>query len=388
MEMESHEEKLYNMIKSSKMDSAKDQAKVAAKNIMERKRMEGIGGGSSGSALEGGSSMGANDDYERDQAVRALEQQHMKAQAASAASHHAPVKGMDILVKTDAKNKNLYDALVKEEKLAPIIAKSSTSSRTEGESASSGVVAHPIMLQAVEKITAQLTRDGDVTNVEVKGNLTLTATDDDVASCAIQLSLDTTPANPFTTNTHPKVNKPLYDKNQVLMMKDTNKCFPSGRPVGILRWSNSQSSADFIPITITCWPEEESKNRMLVTIEYSATTKFQLHDVKIRIPIHSTPEIKAADGRYKHNKNNNELIWEIDMIDGSNSSGDLEFSITEKDPDSFFPITVSFSSQQMYYNVDVVGVKNIPPGADIGGASNNIMYGYTKGMLTEEYTIE
>jgi coatomer subunit delta len=51
LEMESHEEKLHNMIKVSKMESAKDQAKDAAKVIRERQReaqklglsMQGIG---------------------------------------------------------------------------------------------------------------------------------------------------------------------------------------------------------------------------------------------------------------------------------------------------------------------------------------------------------
>ena len=43
--MESHEEKLHNMIKISKMESARDQAKDAAKLIGERKtkQMQGIG---------------------------------------------------------------------------------------------------------------------------------------------------------------------------------------------------------------------------------------------------------------------------------------------------------------------------------------------------------
>jgi hypothetical protein len=56
MEMESHEEKLHNMIKISKMESARDQARDAARTIKERQRdqarlglgssMTGIGGGS------------------------------------------------------------------------------------------------------------------------------------------------------------------------------------------------------------------------------------------------------------------------------------------------------------------------------------------------------
>ena len=42
MEMESHEEKLHNMIKISKMETAKDAAKDAARSIREKKN-QGIG---------------------------------------------------------------------------------------------------------------------------------------------------------------------------------------------------------------------------------------------------------------------------------------------------------------------------------------------------------
>jgi coatomer subunit delta len=69
LEMESHEEKLHNMIKVSKMESAKDQAKDAAKVIRERQReaqklglaMQGIGS-DSGSMIPS-DSQGGNLNY-------------------------------------------------------------------------------------------------------------------------------------------------------------------------------------------------------------------------------------------------------------------------------------------------------------------------------------
>jgi coatomer subunit delta len=387
MEMESHEEKLHLMIKTSKMESARDQAKEAAKTIMDRKRMEGIGGGAPGPSA-GGMGSGSYGSSGRDSYEPAAPAPVVQAPVVPAVVH-APVKGLSIGGLKGAKNDSLFDALVKEEKLNPALAaKKASNSAAAVEEPQSAIVQHPVMLSSMEKISAELTRDGDVTNVEVKGNLTLTAADDDAACCAIQLALDGSSAG-FTFNTHPKVNKQLYERNQVLIMKDTSKGFPAGRAVGILRWSNSQSSGDFIPLTVNCWPEEESKNKMLVTIDYSASNKFNLHNVKIRIPVLSmdAPCINTIDGNYTHDKANNCLIWEIDMIDSSNSSGNLEFTIAEKDADSFFPINISFSSQQMQCNVDVVSVKAIPAGAALDGASGNIVFGYSKGMSTDEYVI-
>ena len=61
MEMESHEENLHNMIKISKMETAKDQARDAARSIRERQREQqrlgvptGIGGGASNDSVTGG----------------------------------------------------------------------------------------------------------------------------------------------------------------------------------------------------------------------------------------------------------------------------------------------------------------------------------------------
>lgn len=389
MEMESHEEKLHNMIKASKMESAKEQANNAARAIKQQKMsnmMEGMGSSATG---HGGYSNDSMESEEVAAAVQASINLELERAKAAPTVPSAPIKGMSILAKGEAKNNSLFDALVKEEKLAPIIAKTSNQPAAVDAVASSGVVVHPITLQAVEKISATITRDGDVSNVEVKGSLTLTAADDEVACCVIQMNVPSS-TNAFTFNTHPKVNKTLYDQSNVLIMKDTNKGFPSGRPVSILRWSNAHSSGDLIPITVNCWPEEESKNKMLVTIDYSASTKIELHQVKIAIPIQSAelPNIRTIDGQYQMNRTTNELIWEIDMIDSSNSSGNLEFTIAEKDMDSFFPINVSFTSSSMYCNMDVASVKTLPVGGGVSSATSNIMYGYSKAMVTEEYIIE
>lgn len=55
--MESHEEKLHNMIKLSKMESAKDQARDAARTIRDRQREQQRMGISSNMPGIGGSAM-------------------------------------------------------------------------------------------------------------------------------------------------------------------------------------------------------------------------------------------------------------------------------------------------------------------------------------------
>ena len=287
------------------------------------------------------------------------------------------------LMSKGGKNKSLEDALYKEDKLAPV-AMTSKSAVIADSGPSLPVVQlvqHPIMLVVAEKVSAKMTRDGMVESFEVKGSLTLTARDDESANCGVQLKLGD--VGEFVFNTHPKVNKPLYDKSLLLQLKDSSKGFPSERPVGILRWSYSSNNDDLVPLKINCWPEEESRGQMNVSIEYTLEKKMDLHDVRIRIPLGTSeaPGILSVDGSHKYNSHSGELIWELQLIDKSNSSGSLEFTIAQRNADAFFPITVEFSSQQLFCHVDVTGVTSVESGLPI-------QYGMSKGLSTEEYYIE
>jgi len=122
---------------------------------------------------------------------------------------------------------------------------------------------------------------------------------------------------------------------------------------------------------------------MNVSIEYSMDLKdVELYDVNIHIPLgtNAPPTVMSIDGTSKHNPAANELVWNIDLIDKHNTNGSLEFTISQKDSDAFFPIQVSFSSKQLYCPIDVLEAVYVSSNAPIP-------YGLTKGMSSEEYTI-
>lgn len=385
--MESHEEKLHNMIKISKMESAKEHARDAARSIRDRQReqqrlgmgsssMQGIGGG--GSESFGSSSSGASSYDTRSEAQ--LMTSYATTTTSTKVSGKTPaVKGMS-LASMGGKSKSLEEALYKEDKLAPVITSSRNANVEMSTSVSQPLVQQPIMLVVAERIYAKMSRDGMVEMFEIKGSLTLTAADDDSALCSVQLAVGS--VDLFTFNTHPKINKALYDKSGLLQLKDTTKGFPSARPVGILRWTHASTSDELVPLKINCWPEEESRGQMNVSIEYSMEQKIELHDVKIRIPTGTTepPSVINCDGSYKHNASANEIIWTIDLIDQSNSSGSFEFNLAQRSSDAFFPITVQFISQQLFCNVEVTSVRT----AD---GSGPLQYGISTNLATEEYVI-
>mmetsp|Transcript_14067 Transcript_14067/g.23399 ORF Transcript_14067/g.23399 Transcript_14067/m.23399 type:complete len:543 (-) Transcript_14067:258-1886(-) len=403
MEMESHEEKLHNMIKISKIESAKDQAIAAARAIKDKQKeqqslgmgsggMEGLGGGGSRLDAEGaedGGGGGSDAGFSSQPSFTdPLPSPGSAGGGSSAGRGRQAPKGMS-LMPAGAKNKAAEDALMREDKLAPLVssaAKSSSSAAAEPTTSMAVAVAQqPVTLALVEKVSATLSRDGMVEVFEIKGSLTLTAADDDAALCSVQLKAPSGKDNSiFSFNTHPKVNKPLYEKTGMIQLKDPSKGFPSARPVGILKWTHSGTSEDLVPLKINCWPEEEARGQMNVSIEYSMdVADMELHDVRVCIPLGTTaaPAIVSVDGSYKHNSSAGELMWEIDLIDSSNSSGSLEFNIQQRNTDSFFPISVQFASQKLYCSAEVVSVN----AAGEGGVP--MVYGLTKAMSSEEYVI-
>ena len=382
--MESHEERLHNMIKQSKVESAKDQARAAATTIREKQRdsaMEGIGGG--GVPLGSGGS----DNFNRDRGYSGSPSSFNPVPTpdiptvSPTPSRPSAVKGMSLMA-AGGKNKALEDALYKEDKLAPVIPKATPSSSSGAAlpPAPTPSIVHPIMLTLNERVNCTATRDGSIESFDVKGSLTLTASDDEAALCSVQMS--TARSDLFNFTTHPKVNKTVYESSGMLQLKDPSKGFPSQRPVGILKWSLSNMSEDLVPLKINCWPEEEARGQINVNIEYSMEQPLVLHNVVIKIPLGTSnaPNIIAVDGMHKHNAQAGELYWTIDMIDSSNDTGSLEFTIQQRDTDAFFPVNVEFSSPGLYCDLEVQSVINAGSGAAI-------QYGLSKGLGTDEYTV-
>jgi coatomer subunit delta len=138
-----------------------------------------------------------------------------------------------------------------------------------------------------------------------------------------------------------------------------------------------------LPLKINCWPEEEARGQMNVSIEYSMDlSSFELHEVSIVIPLNTAavPAVVSADGAHRYNAQTQSLVWEIDLIDKSNASGSLEFNIAQRDSNAFFPINVHFSSKQLFCPVEVLEVQAMGTGAPI-------LYGLSRGMASEEYVI-
>lgn len=198
LEMESHEEKLHNMILKSKRDAAKSEMKRQQQRIKgeqkERLRMERALGGPAGSSQGFGSSSSSSS------SMNAPGNSNIPDLSTPYPSHPpapSPLKNTAGGMKLGGakKGKHFLDAMVAEDNLNDLPPVNTLAPPTSSGSSSSAppVVpesSDPIVASIEEKISVILTRDGSVEQMEVKGTLFVGANDPDSAKCRLQLKMN------------------------------------------------------------------------------------------------------------------------------------------------------------------------------------------------------
>uniref|UniRef100_A0A803KTK3 Coatomer subunit delta n=1 Tax=Chenopodium quinoa TaxID=63459 RepID=A0A803KTK3_CHEQI len=205
----------------------------------------------------------------------------------------------------------------------------------------------PVTLVVEEKLFVTLKRDGGLANFDVQGTLSLQILEEKDDYLHVQVESGNKPSILFKT--HPNINKELFSNESILGLKDPNRPFPTGQSVdgvGLLKWKMQSLDESAIPLTISCWPSV-SGNVTDVSIEYEASSNFDLQNVIISVPLPSlkqAPNVRQIDGGWRNDSKNSVFEWSILLIDNSNRSGSVEFAVPAADSSAFFPISVQFSA--------------------------------------------
>ncbi|KAL0972894.1 hypothetical protein UPYG_G00196150 [Umbra pygmaea] len=354
-EMDSHEEKVFRAVRETQEREAKAEMRRKAKELQQvrrdaersGKKIPAYGGfGSAGmSSMSSGSIMTDN----------IIEPEKPKMAPASIRP-----SGPSKALKLGARGKEV-DNFVDQLKSEGETIMSNTGKKL---SLASNVLPPPVNMESVhlrieEKISLTCGRDGGLQNMEVLGIITLRVADDKVGR--IRLMVNNNGSKGVQLQTHPNVDKKLFTSDSVIGLKNPEKSFPLNTDVGVLKWRLQSTDDALIPLTINCWPSE-SATGCDVNIEYELQEEsLELNDVVITIPTPSgvgPPTVGDVDGEYKHDSRRNILEWCLPVIDASNKSGSLEFSIAGQ-PNDFFPIHVSFVSKRSYCDIQVAKVAHV-----------------------------
>ncbi|KAJ2374466.1 coatomer subunit delta, partial [Coemansia sp. RSA 2607] len=377
MEMESHEEKIQEIIERNKEREAKQELKRKAKMFEQQRReaaRRGLDTGYGGGMGSGGSLLGGGRMSESYEPLISREPDNSRSFAAaspapsSGASYASNVRGMKLGRKP--KGADVLGAMRDEVGLAENFADNlSISEQTPLASAhGTPAVAAPaavhslppvdmkgVHVQIEERIIAIVNRDGGIEQMEVKGDLSLVISDEAYAS--VQLGVVSNDTHNAQIKTHPKIDKKRFQTESVIALKDPSGTLPLSQPVGVLKWRIVSSNEDDIPLTINCWPSPTGSSTVDVNIEYELNnTKLELEDVLVSIPIPhgEQPTVSDVEGGYEVNRARGTLDWQIPTIDSTNTTGSLDFSIRGDDAGAFFPVAVSFVCKKPYYDIEVI----------------------------------
>ncbi|XP_035213622.1 coatomer subunit delta-like [Stegodyphus dumicola] len=353
VEMDSHEEKVYQAVRQTQEKEARQKMKEKARELQRAKqeatkknRSPGFGSSSSygypPSPVVGDTAPVVPDTQPK--------------QAYSAPSRPA---GGGKAMKLGSKNKDIdlfVDMLKSEGETLD-----TTSSSKPAVSAKPQTHTESVHLRCEEKITVVAKRNGGLDSLEVHGIVTLNIADEKYG--CIRIKIDNQDEKGIQSQTHPNIDKELFRSSQIIGMKNSAKPFPVNVDVGVLKWRFQSQDESYVPLLINCWPSENGSGCCDVNIEYELQIdSLELNDVEIQIPVHGTPVVSECEGLYEHDGRKNRLLWKLPVIDSSNKTGSMEFSCSGK-PSDFFPISVEFESLSSYCNIkvgDVVTLDNEP----------------------------
>jgi hypothetical protein len=353
LEMDSHDEKLHNMIMETKMSEARDQMKRKAKAIRQQKRDQarssrsestGFGGSSGGfgggfgsdSAPQsggfeggmggGGSGMGGGGPPSQADFFNAS-----RPKAAAASTIAIPKRaGMQLGARKGGKTKqSAFLAQMSKEEGIDVSAAAATrapaeASRGAAVQAAPGVAAMPLMILAREELTVRCGRDGGLKSLDLKGFLFLTANTPDATSPVVSLAQGDNSG--FQCQANPHVDRKTWTRGSAIQGKHADRALlQEGKETSVLRWrlqgSDMGAKEALLPLVINCWPES-NRGSMNVNVEYSLERpELELSEVVVTIPLRNggTPQIVAQDGdRFHHDAREGVLTWHMDMITSEN----------------------------------------------------------------------
>lgn len=381
VEMDSHEEKVYQAVRQTQEREAKQKMREKAKEL-QRQRMEsskkGLPMGRSGYGGSGNEGFGSSGGFSNNSVSSAPS---IGIGEISKPSQPVAKPTSRNVMKLGGKSKDV-DSFVDQLKnegekisnLAPVSQTAASNSVAKAKLINT-TPTESIHLRMEDKLTVRLGRDGGLQAFELSGLLTLRISDENFGRIKVQL--DNRDSRGIQLQTHPNVDKELFKNRGQIGLKNPAKPFPLNTDVGVLKWRYQTQDETAIPLTINCWPSENGEGGCDVNIEYELEhTRLELQDVSIQIPLPMgvAPTVAECDGDYHHDSRKNLLQWNLPIVDSSNKSGTLEFSIPSSIPGDFFPVQVTFSSKIPYAELQIQQVLLVDDEQATKFSSETILY--------------
>lgn len=356
LDMESHEERIQEIIARNKELEASEERKRKAKQLeMQRKEM-------ARGARSGMPRAPTYNTYTAPPTQPSMPDTYDSYTAEKNKSFSKPLasrgKGMQLGKKS--KTTNMFEQVRGElgpeaEVAAPLIPSTPAAPAAAAVSHTTPSGSDGVHITVAESISAKLSREGALESFEVKGDLQLRISDASLTQVKINLAVGD--SRGAQLNSHPRVDKNVFKSDKVIQLQDTSKGFPVNNSIGVVRWRLAAKPGDISdpPITFTAWVNEGSPGNYNVTLEYELTGNDTLKNVVVSIPFQtSEPSISSYDAVYE--VSGDSIDWSIGEVSESNSSGSFEFEAQAESDSEFFPMSVTFTKTRPFVDIDVSAV--------------------------------
>mmetsp|Transcript_19151 Transcript_19151/g.43554 ORF Transcript_19151/g.43554 Transcript_19151/m.43554 type:complete len:520 (-) Transcript_19151:91-1650(-) len=331
-EMDSHEEKLHQMIEQSKINEAREtmkkkQMEIAKQKASQPKETAPTGISSSDTATSFGSM-----NFKDSSSISSSNEISAPSPPWSASMADdsgpatlkpgAPKRGMALTKKRPG------DMLAGMGIAEPAPAEEAGEKPVEAAPAPVvNPLLDPVKVDIEEKITADLQADGGLKNEAVCGGQFQVTVLDAAKGDLVCFKLSSQ-SQDFKYKVHPSLNKASHSNN-VLEVRDPEKPYRVNTPALLLKWQYKTGDEDFLPITLTCWPTSTSDGTQM-TLELDLTDDgVVLEEVSICLPAsqNSRPSIASVEtGEANYNAAAQQVQWLIPLLDKDTNKGLLEFS--------------------------------------------------------------
>lgn len=363
LEMESHEEKIHNIIERNKEIEVAEQTKRKAKQLENMRSKEAELKRSGISNMSGG--FGSDSFSPVPSAAKSFSSNSPQSPARSlspapsavpARQSGGPRKGMLLGKKRNDALGSLRDTY--ESETSRLIEDDAYSKAQSKPSAPAAAAAAPVAnanrgihIAVHEEITATIARMGDIQSADVKGSLQLQIGDPSLTNIQIQVRADG-PGSQYRT--HPNVDKSAFLQQKVIKVKDSKRSFPSNnQQLSVLRWATSANgtaaapkATELVPIEFHCWFSAGDNGIINGIVEYELVPEYEgapITDIRVQIPLLSgNVTVSSTDQTW--NQYDDEIEWIIkEIVPGTESAqGSLEWAAEATSEDDFFPMPVAF----------------------------------------------
>ncbi|PVH86889.1 hypothetical protein DL98DRAFT_449112 [Cadophora sp. DSE1049] len=358
LEMESHEERIQEIISRNKELEATEERKRKAKQLeMQRKEV----------SRSGRNAVPRAPVYPTytPPARSAVTETYDSYEAEKNKSFKSAPKGKGMQLGKKSKTTDMFErvrgemgAEVEESASSPLVPNNPVHvehTPAPASRISSSLDRDAIHVTIAETISAKLSREGALNSIEIKGDLQLKISDPTLTK--VKLDLVANASHGVQFRTHPNVDKALFNTSKAVQMSNTAKGFPVNNSVGVLRWRAVPKADDSsaLPISFTVWVNKGSDDTYNITVEYELTGGDSLKDVTVIIPYAtSEPAVSSFDAQYE--VSGDSLEWTIGLVDEDNATGSFEFEAQAGDENEFFPMQVKFGKTKPFIDVDVTNV--------------------------------